>query len=455
MVTISKALGKVAIIAAAWMVKPDYGKTFEERRIGNFMSGHTDAIGGFSAPTSVVDATNWIDDYATRLAGEEIGLAEAAGRVLTQDAVAAVDLPPFDQASVDGLAVLAGETASASAYNPLSLQAAATSGALPANAAILLSAGDPLPAATDAVVPLRHVEQSPSGSYEIIEAVAPGSGVERKASDFSRGAKLLGTGRRVSPCDIALLAAAGITRLQVVRRPRVSCLPLSRTITEGGSSTAAILQDANGPLLRELIRRDGGSVTTLRQTDRDRAAIRRAMAASDADVLIVVGGTGWGPVDASAAALTECGELAIRGIALNPGGTACLGRTGSGVPTFLLPGTPAACLWAYELFAGRAIRRRAGRDPALPFRQCEMTTIRKIVSVIGMTEICPVRCLSGNRMEPIASAAAAGLAAMAAADGFVIVAEGSEGVPEGARVTVHLREERCHMPIDREAERKP
>jgi len=101
-------------------------------------------------------------------------------------------------------------------------------------------------------------------------------------------------------------------------------------------------------------------------------------------------------------------------------------------------GAPAACLWAYELLAGRAIRRLGGRDPALPFRSREMRTRRKIVSRIGMTEICPVRVRDVGGVEPIAPFAEAGLVSAAHADGFVIIPEGSEGLPEGSAVTVHL-----------------
>ena len=101
--------------------------------------------------------------------------------------------------------------------------------------------------------------------------------------------------------------------------------------------------------------------------------------------------------DKSAAALVAAGTLDIHGVAMVPGETAGFGRTATGVPVQLLPGTPSACLWSYELFAGRAIRRLGGRDPALPYRARPMTTARKIVSSIGVTEICPVRMCSDAR----------------------------------------------------------
>jgi molybdopterin molybdotransferase len=418
-------------------------------------SGRSDAARDLTARSSVESATAWIDEHIARLAAEEIVIADAVGRVSAQDAVAMVDLPPFDRASVDGFAVRADETTGASAYNPLSLRLAAIGDTLPPNAAVLIGAGDPLPGGADAVVPLEHVERGPLGSCEIIDAVASGSGIERKGSHFAFGDTLIRAGRRLIPHDIGLLAAAGIARVQVTRRPRVSCFLVVPTAAALGAAPASARHDASGPLLRALIERDGGAVAELREIARDCAAIRGALAAPESDVIVVAGGTGRGSDDESAAALAEAGDLAIHGVALLPGETAGLGRTDAGVPVFLLPGAPTGCLWAYELLAGRAIRCLAGRNPALPFRAREMRTARKIVSAIGTTEVCPVRFLGHDRVEPIASFAEAGLGAVARADGFVIVSEGSEGIPEAAVVTVYLHEEGDRPPIDREALRNP
>jgi molybdopterin molybdotransferase len=160
-------------------------------------------------------------------------------------------------------------------------------------------------------------------------------------------------------------------------------------------------------------------------------------------VILLAGGTGPGSDDAAAEALAAAGTLAIHGCALQPGETAGLGRTAAGVPVFLLPGTPVACLWAYEMLAGRAVRRRGGRDPALPFPTLSMTLARKLVSTIGTTEIHPVRRCGRDAVEQAETFSETGLAAASRADGFVIVPAESEGVAEGAVVTVHLYEPRA------------
>jgi molybdopterin molybdotransferase len=136
--------------------------------------------------------------------------------------------------------------------------------------------------------------------------------------------------------------------------------------------------------------------------------------------------------------LAAAGEVAIHGVALRPGETAGFGRTTGGTPAILLPGAPAGCFWVYEMFAGRAIRRMAGQDPRLPFRRRKMALARKIVSAIGSTEICAVQCRLDGTIAPLAPVADLGFAGAAAADGFVIVPEQSEGYPAGATVAAYL-----------------
>jgi molybdopterin molybdotransferase len=194
-------------------------------------------------------------------------------------------------------------------------------------------------------------------------------------------------------------------------------------------------------MIRAAVERDGGVIGECVAVERDQTAMAAALVRPGANIVLVLGGTGPGVDDHSGAALAEAGELAIHGVALRPGETTGLGHTASGVRVVLLPGAPAACLWSYELFAGRAIRRLGGRGAELPCRSREMITARKIVSALGITEICPVRCGGGDSVEPVPSFAETGLMDAVGANGFVIVPQGSEGYPQGAQVSVYLYED--------------
>ena len=200
------------------------------------------------------------------------------------------------------------------------------------------------------------------------------------------------------------------------------------------------MADSNGPMIRAAIERDGGLIASIVTVERSQAEISSAVGHNDADIVIVIGGTGAGCNDHAAAALAAIGDLAIHGVALRPGETCGLGRTADGVPVVLLPGWPAGCLFAYEFLAGRAIRRLGGRAAALPYCARPMIAARKIVSAIGLTEICPVRRCAEDAVEPLPSFAEIGLMAAVAGDGFVIVPEASEGYPQGAQLTVYLYE---------------
>jgi molybdopterin molybdotransferase len=408
----------------------------------------------FAERSSVESATLWIDARSAALGSEDVLLESALGRVLAAEIVASMDVPPCDRASTDGYALCATETVGAGAYNPLIFQIAETSdaaGPIAAGAgrAVRVAAGDAMPEGADAVVPMDAAQETGGGVVAIIDAATAADHVERHGAHVKRGAPILAAGRQIGAADIGALASTGLARACVVRRPRL-CLVhvgldgVTATDGAGAAPSSDVVHDANGPLLRALVARDGCTVADDRRIDRRRTAIREAIAAqaTDADIILVVGGTGFGSNDEAAAALGDIGELALHGIALRPGGSAGMGRLGAAL-VFLLPGTPSSCLFAYELFAGRAIRRLGGRDARLPYKLRSFAAARKIVSSIGFTQICPVRLLGSDRVEPVTSFDEAGLFAATKADGFVIVPEGSEGFAQGATVDVYFHEDQC------------
>ncbi|MGH7045950.1 MAG: molybdopterin-binding protein [Stellaceae bacterium] len=373
---------------------------------------------GTRSLASLAVASAWIDRVAAPLPAERVPLDRAGDRVLAADTGTLLAIPPHVRAACDGFAVRAAASIGAGAYNPLSLKA------------IPVAAGEPMPEGTDAVVPFDRAECE-AGEISVIEPVAAAENVEPEGGVAAAGAVLVRAGTRLAARHVGLLSAAEIGDVAVVCRPRVAIVVAAPQRVVGAGS--------DGPMIRAAVERDGGVVTGEIPAPRNRAAIAAALAQAAADIVLVIGGTGSGPDDHAAAALAQAGELALHGVALSPGETSGLGRTGSGVPVVLLPGPPAACLWSYELFAGRVIRRRGGRSPELPYRLCQKVTARKIVSAIGLTEICPIRLdvLVGT-VEPLPGFAETGLRAASEGDGFAIIAEASEGCPQGAAIGVYL-----------------
>jgi molybdopterin molybdotransferase len=389
--------------------------------------------------SGVNDVTAWIEQHVRRLDRERVPLADAAGRVAATATAAAVRVPSADCAAVDGVALRADETIGASGYNPLELRLVSRGAPPTRGNAVMIAAGEQLPAGTDAVAVLDQVQIGVDGRCEIAEPVGAGNLVERAGTHVEAGAALVGSGQHLDAYAIGALAACGVDALWVVRRPLVRLVVTGRALAESGRPLGpGGVYDADGALLQALVARDGGQAGPARRTAGDRAALAAALVDDGADIVLVVGGTGPGADDASAAALASVGQLAIHGVAVRQCETAGVGVVPPATPVFLLPGAPAACLWAYELFAGPAVRRAGGRPPALPFGVRRMALDRKLVSAIGMVDICPVVCRAEGRVEPIAPFAEAGLAAALRADGIVIVPEGSEGYARGSEVVVYL-----------------
>ena len=391
---------------------------------------------GFSDRISVAAAASWIEDKLVIPGSEEVAVGEAAGRVLAAPVTAAGDIPPADCAASDGYAVRAGETTGASNYNPLSLAVEAEKDPLTARpAAVLIAAGLPLPGGADAVLPFTSVQPNSNDTgIEIFGPVAPGTGMEQKGQQISAGTTLIERRRPLRPQDLGVMAALGVERVRVLRRPRV-CLIVPGPKSCPGPAAG----DANGPMLRALVQRDGGIAEDGPLAGDGRSALARAMASASADLILVAGRTATGPDDEAPLALAAVGKLAIHGVALRPGGSTGIGLVGR-TPVFLLPGDPIACLCAYDLLAAPCLRRLSGRDRRLPYFLREAEVGRKIVSAVGFVDVCRVRFAAG-KVEPVGTGKSGGLVSAVRADGFVLVPAPLEGYPPGARVSVHCYEE--------------
>jgi molybdopterin molybdotransferase len=389
---------------------------------------------------SLDEVLAWIAAELTPTSPETLPRIELFGRVLATDVVAFADEPLQPRALIDGLAARADDLVGATAYNPLSFRLSASTEALRAREVALVNAGDPLPTDSDAVVPLDYVHAADANRCELIDSVPSGHAVEAVGSHVRRGTTVFSTGRQLSAADIGVLAQLGIGSLSVIGQPRIGLVLVGRDLVDSDCPLAkSATRDADSPMLSRLIERDGGLVVFQHSIGRDVAALHAALAEIGLDAIFVVGGTGQGPDDLSSSVLAETGSVAIHEIALYPGGSAALGHTARHTLVCLLPGRPAACLWAYEIVVGGSVRRLGGRDLALPYETCSLTLARKIVSTIGVTEIWPVRMTDFNIVEPVTTAPRDSLLALASADGFIIVPEASEGLPAGATAKVYLR----------------
>lgn len=400
---------------------------------------------GFRERLGVDAVLRLIDERVRHLAAESVGILEAGGRVLGRDAVAAVNVPGFRRAAMDGYAVKAEETFGATADDPRPFRVVGSSmpgdvpdAAVEAGACVRIMTGAPLPEGADAVVPAEEAD-SDGETVRVRAAATPGKNVGEIGEDIRTGALVLRAGRRLRPQDLGVLASIGVKQLLCVRKPRVAILVTGNEILPAGEHpTGFRIADANSPMLVELVRRDGGTPLTGPIVPDDRDALREALSVSakEADCVLVSGGSSVGEEDHLPSLVKELGELPVHGVAMRPSSPAGLGFV-SGKPVFLLPGNPVSCLCAYDFFAGRAIRRFAGRHPDWPYTKLKMPLARKIASELGRTDYVRVRVEEG-KVVPLAIRGASILSSTTRAHGFVVVEKDLEGYGEGESVSVYL-----------------
>lgn len=397
---------------------------------------------GFASRTPVADVAALLRDRARPLGPEAVSAFDAAGRVLAGPVTATVPVPHFDRAAFDGYAVRAADTAGAGPDRPVAL--AVIGEALPGRAfgrpvaageAVRIMTGSPVPAGADAILPAESAVEE-DGLVRVLAPVTTGKNVGRTGEDVPLGRTVLPAGRVLRPQDLGLLSSIGVGRVEVVRRPRVAVLATGDELLPPGSVPEGYrIVDSNSVVLRALVARDGGEALPTRHLPDRPDAIRQAMLADDWDVLLVSGGTSVGREDHAPRLVAELGELPVHGVALRPASPAGVGFVG-GRPVFLLPGNPVACLCAYDLFAGRAVRLLGGRSDELPYRTVERPVARQLSSVVGRVEY--VRVTDGpNGVEPVIGSGASILSSTVAADGFVLVPPERDGYGPGDVVTVY------------------
>ncbi|MDH3592060.1 MAG: molybdopterin molybdotransferase MoeA [Planctomycetota bacterium] len=400
---------------------------------------------GFRERASVESVIALIDARVRNLSHEPVPLLEAGGRVLARDAHAMTNVPAFPRAAMDGYAVRAEETFGAAEGDSLRLEVRgeclpgrAPDASVDPGTCVRIMTGAPLPPGADAVVPFEQT--APDGDHALIKgAVTPGKNVGAIGEDIEKGATVLRAGRRLKPQDLGVLSSLGYARISCVRRPRVGLVVTGAELLPPGATPEGFaIVDANTPMLIELVKRDGGTLLAGPIVKDDRDALREAIqvCAAQTECVLIAGGSSVGRKDHAPSLIRELGELPVHGVAMRPSSPAGAGFLGD-TPAFLLPGNPVSCLCAYEFFAGRAIRRLAGRSPRWPHTTVRMPLAKKIASELGRTDYVRVR-IEGARVIPIAIRGASILSSTTRAHGFVIVPADAEGHAEGDPVDVRL-----------------
>lgn len=319
------------------------------------MAQLSDDCFAFNGPLlPVAEVERLIGERVAPVSGREIvKLRDVAGRVLAENVVAPVDLPPFDNSAVDGYAVRADDLR-ADGETRLRIIDRVTAGraadhALKTGEAVRIFTGAPMPAGADTV--FMQEDCRVEGSWVVVPAgLKRGSNRRLAGEDVPGGAVALPAGRRLSVQDVALAAALGLTALAVHRRVRVALFSTGDEIVEPGSKLPrAALYDSNRYLLAGLLARFGAEVTDLGilADDPDKLARALGAAAADHDLVLTSGGVSTGEADHVRGTIENIGRIVFWRVAIKPGRPVAMGvipgrQSGEGAAFVGLPGNPVA-----------------------------------------------------------------------------------------------------------------
>ena len=362
----------------------------------------------------------------------EVPLREARGRTVGEPIAALLSSPAFHGAAMDGVAVLASDTFGASEHAPKEL--------IIGESAFWINTGHPLPQDCNAVIMVENVIPGPGeGSISIEKAAFPWQHVRKLGEDMVATEILLPPGTVLGAYEIGALAAAGVLRPRVFRKPKVCIIPSGSELVSLADAapdllrSGAALPEFNSLVLSALVEDAGGEAVAAPivpdDPDRIRAALVRA-AESDADMIVINAGSSAGSHDYTAEIIAELGELWVHGITVMPGKPTALGRV-MGKPVLGVPGYPVSAIISFEEFGQSLLalwqKRRMPQKTAGQAFPCQSLPSRP-----GMEERVRVKLGQvDDRLFAVPLPRGAGtVTSLSRADGIISIPAGAEGLPE-------------------------
>jgi putative molybdopterin biosynthesis protein len=384
----------------------------------------------------------------------EIPLDEkVSGRILSQPVWAKISSPHYHASAMDGFAVRANETVNASPGSPVILKMG--------EQAIYVDTGDVLPDGMNAVIPIEHVESldrdgkvsediRKPAQIRIQASVPPWSHVRPMGEDIVATQLVLAAGQILRPVDLGAIAASGVERVWVARKPRVAIIPTgSELIPIGAPVKAGNIIEFNSLVLASQVNQWGGEALRYPIVADDFNKIKEVVktAAKDVDLVLLNAGSSAGSEDFSAKVVESLGTLFVHGVAVRPGHPVIIGMItveSDGeenherrIPIIGVPGYPVSAALTGEIFVRPLIERWLGLQVS-PAPVIKATLTRKVTSPAGDDDY--MRVVVGNVGKRTVAAplsrGAGVITSLVRADGIVIIPKGSQGLSAGSEVEV-------------------
>ena len=318
---------------------------------------------------SVAEARARILSLMAPVGRETVAIAGAGGRVLAQDILARRTQPPFDASAMDGYAARDADVRPAAALDVVGEAAAGHPfrGVASPGEAVRIFTGAPVPAGLDRVVMQEDVTRD-GDRIVLHDDLDPAAYLRPAGLDFSEGERLLEAGTRLSPENVALLAAAGHAFVAARRRPRVALLATGDELALPGDPVGeGGIVSSNNFGLAALVEALGGIPEILPLAPDEPDALRQlSLEGARADLFVTLGGASVGDHDLIRPALTGHGlDLDLYKVAMRPGKPLMAGRL-DGTPMLGLPGNPVSAMVCGRIFLAPALAVLSGMEARAP-----------------------------------------------------------------------------------------
>ena len=330
---------------------------------------------------AVEDALDIILKQITPVETETIHLKKSFNRILAQPVISQVNVPPFVNSAMDGYAIIAQDSHTASPQMPVCLKVVdnipagtTPSKKITSRTAARIMTGAPMPAGANAVIRFEetseHIPAKDLAPDEVLlyQSVSAGDNVRLAGEDIKAGQVILKAGHRLRPQDAGVLAAVGQAQVSVYRRPRVAILATGDELVDIDEPVEpGKIRNSNEIVQAAMVQKYGGQAVMLgiaRDTVADLTAKIREGLAQNIDLFVTSAGVSVGDFDVVKTVLAGEGEMEFWQVGIKPGKPLAFGMLTHNrrrIPLIGLPGNPVAAMVAFEVFARPAILKLAGQ----------------------------------------------------------------------------------------------
>jgi molybdenum cofactor synthesis domain-containing protein len=397
----------------------------------------------FGALISYQEAKDVIDRHTSAITRTEgVAIDDAVNRVLAEDVVAKMNVPPFTRSAMDGYAVKAKDTFDAGQFKPQVFKVIGElhagenpSKKIKSGECIQISTGAVMPEGADSVIMVEDTERE-GNEVKVFKSITPGTNIGKMGGDIKEGAVILKAGIMLDAGKVGVIASQGLSKIKVYEKPRIAIIPTGEEVVQGGKKLQpGQLYDINSHTISALVNASGGVPVRIDiagdKAEELRAAVKEAL---KSDIVVLSGGSSVGERDLLVDVIDMWGEILFHGVQVKPGKPTIFAMI-EGKPLMGMPGYPTSCLINSYLFLVPAIRKLAN----LPQRSGDTVKAklsRRVPGSTGRRQFLTVKLVGDEAVSVFKESGA--ITSIAEADGYIEIPENIDMLEKGQIVTVTL-----------------